>query len=186
VIGSLGRLHPNKGYDVLIDALAVLQQRSPELARRAVVRIGGEGPARAALMSKAAERGVTNLELIGFTEPGSFLAGLNCYVQPSHHEGFCIAAHEALQAGLPVIASPVGEMAQSIRASGGGDLVDYGDAAQLATQLEKYIRDPALAHRTGAQAREWILRHFSTEAFATRGLAALRSAGLPVAMNPPA
>ena len=185
VIGSLGRLHPNKGYDVLIDALAMLRQRSPDLARSTVVRIGGEGPARAALVSKAADRGVTNLEFIGFTEPAGFLASLNCYVQPSHHEGFCIAAHEAMQAGLPVIASPVGEMAQSIRASGGGDLVNYGDASQLATQLEKYVRDPALAHRTGTRARQWILQHFSTEAFAARGMAAMRAAGLPVAMNHP-
>lgn len=184
VIGSLGRLHPNKGFDVLIDALALLQARAPEVSRNLLVRIGGDGPARADLHRRAAERSVTNIEFVGFTEPGSFLAGLHCYVQPSHHEGFCIAAHEALQAGLPVIASPVGEMAQSVRSSGGGTLVNYGDVEGLASEMERYFRDTAMAHRTGLQAREWILRHFSAEAFASRGFAAMRAAGLPVVDHP--
>ena len=57
-------------------------------------------------------------------------------------------------------------------------------AQRLATEMERYIRDPALAHRTGRQAREWILRHFSAEAFTSRGFAAMRAAGLPVMDHP--
>lgn len=178
-IGSLGRLHPNKGYHVLIEALALLWQRSPHVARAARVVIGGDGPARATLEQLAAARGVNNLEFAGFVDPGPFLASLNCYVQPSHHEGFCIAAHEAMCAGLPVIASPVGEMASSIRTSKAGMLVDHGDVESLAHALESFIEAPDQAFQMGGVARRWATAEFSAVAFTARGLAAMRAAGLP-------
>ena len=178
VLGSLGRLHPNKGYHVLIEALSLLRARSPQLAQSLLVRIAGEGPIRGELEKLAADRGVSNLEFVGFTEPGRFLAGLHCYVQPSHHEGFCIAAHEAMLAGLPVIASPVGEMARSIRAADGGVLVDFGNAGELASAIGRYASDPALASRTGAAGRDWVARQFSAAAFSARGLAAMEAAGV--------
>lgn len=178
IVGSLGRLHPNKGYHVLIEALALLRNQSPSLAQSLLVRIAGEGPIRAELEKLAADRGVENLEFVGFTEPARFLASLHCYLQPSHHEGFCIAAHEAMLAALPVVASPVGEMAQSVLASGGGVLVEFGNAGELATAIRKYALDRQRAHHAGMAGREWVARQFSAAAFTVRGLAAMEAAGV--------
>jgi len=176
-LGSLGRLHRNKGYDVLIRAIARFNSQSPDLAPRLSVHLAGEGPERPALEALADELAVTNLHFEGFTtEPLAFLAGLHGYIQPSHHEGLCIAAHQALAAGLPVIASPVGEMAQSITASGGGMLVPYGDVPQLAAALERFVRNPADAAATGQSARAWTLRAYSDESFNAHGRAALDAA----------
>lgn len=180
VIGSLGRLHNNKGYDVLLRAMALLERRNPQAARAAIVQLAGEGPERANLERLARELGLANVVFCGFAEPLGFLQGLACYVQPSHHEGFCIAAHEAMVAGLPIIASPVGEMAKSIAAAGGGTLVDYGDAAKLSRVIEGYIRDPSRAAREGEKARAWVLEEFSAVSFRTRGLAAIAEAGFSV------
>ena len=102
-------------------------------------------------------------------------------MQPSHHEGFGIAAHEAMCAGLPVIASPVGEMANSIRASGGGVLVDYGDVEALAGALENLAKAPQWAFECGQEGRAWVMARYSRSAFATNGLAAIRAAGVGVA-----
>ncbi|ATC24380.1 MULTISPECIES: glycosyltransferase [Caulobacter] len=180
-IGSLGRLHPNKGYDVLIEALARLRDTSPARARTLQVLIAGDGPARADLQRRVAELKLTNVWFVGFVAPGPFLALLNGYVQPSHHEGFGIAAHEAMCAGLPVIASPVGEMANSIRASGGGVLVDYGDVEALAGALENLAKAPQWAFECGQEGRAWVMARYSRSAFATNGLAAIRAAGVGVA-----
>jgi len=65
---------------------------------------------RAALEGAIASHGLDNVRLAGFTDrPREVLAGLHLYIQPSRSEGLCIAAHEAMQAGLPTVVSAVGE-----------------------------------------------------------------------------
>lgn len=178
-IGSLGRLHPQKGYDVLIDALARARELDRLLTDRIQIEVAGEGPLLAELRRRARERGLTNIAFPGFvSRPATFLASLHAYVQPSHHEGLCIAAHEAMAAGLPVIASPVGEMAHSIPAARAGRLVEHGDAEGLADAMLHLARNPELAHRIGSEARNWAQARFSESAFRSAGLAAMIAAGV--------
>lgn len=96
-LGSLGRLHPHKGYDLLIKALAEVQRKQPNLSDAFTVTIGGEGPDRKRLEHLARAHDVTNLTFAGYQEnTRGFLASLNGYLQPSRVEGLCIAAHEAM------------------------------------------------------------------------------------------
>jgi glycosyltransferase involved in cell wall biosynthesis len=174
-IGSLGRLHPNKGYDVLIRALALMQSREPGLATRFELCIAGSGTEQAALQQLADQLGVRNLRFAGFVaDTAGFLAGLHAYVQPSRTEGLCIAAHEAMLAGLPVIASPVGQLAHSIVDSYSGWLCRPGDAAQLAMALTSVIADSAEAAVVGQRARTRVLELFGRERFETQGAQLLR------------
>ncbi|RKF21817.1 glycosyltransferase [Altericroceibacterium spongiae] len=178
-LGSLGRLHRNKGYDGLIRAMARLAELSPELAARLSVHVAGEGPELDALENLAGELGVTNLIFEGFVDrPLEFLAALDGYVQPSHHEGLCIAAHQAMAAGLPIIASPVGEMARSIEISGCGTLIPYGDEQGWAQALAAWLSDPKEGRRKGKMGRDWVLHHYSREKFLLRGQALFVNAGL--------
>ena len=175
-IGSLGRLHPNKGYDTLIDALALLP---PATCAAIEVVIGGEGDQFAPLTAHAARLGVDNIRFAGFqTDPRAFLAGLDAYVQPSHHEGLCIAAHEAMQAGLPVISTHVGEIQRSCALSCGGALFAYGDRPALADILATTVSERDRWRLAGAAAREWVLDTYSREKFDARGRAALAAAGV--------
>lgn len=100
----------------MIAALARLRAdgfRPPVPFEITIAGDGGEGERLAALADTA---GNGELRFAGYTPaPQAFLAGLHLYLQPSRREGFCIARHEALTAGLPIVASRVGELAFSVR-----------------------------------------------------------------------
>lgn len=168
-IGSLGRLHRNKGYDVLIEAMARLRARTPALADKIRVEIAGVGPEHDALAAQAA-RANNDVHFIGFCDdPYTFLAGLHAYMQPSRNEGLCIAAHEAMHAGLPVIASPVGEISNSIVDGETGLLAPIGDAAKLAEHIAQLASNPARAAQMGSAAHTRIAERFSVQRFENSG-----------------
>lgn len=166
-VGSLGRLHPVKGYDVLIEALARARARGADM----MVDVAGEGAERERLEALAAGAGA-RLRFAGYADdPRRWLAGLHLYVQPSRSEGFCVAAHEAMQAGLPVIGSAVGEMAHSIVDGVTGWRVPPGDADALAAALlDARGRAEQLAAMGAAGRRRLLARH-GPDAFRASGLA---------------
>ena len=165
-IGSLGRLHPNKGYDILIEALAKVNAAATPAMPPYRVAIAGEGADEAILRSLAAGRGVDQLDFVGFCDKSAdFLAGLHLYVQPSRREGFCIAAHEAMQAGLPVIVSKTGEMPFTVDTPNIGRVVEVADAQSLAAALGELLKAPHNLAPMGSAARERVLNRFSQERF---------------------
>ncbi|GAA3106195.1 hypothetical protein GCM10010520_58680 [Rhizobium viscosum] len=98
LVGSVGRLHLSKGYDVLVSAF---RQSAPDNAALVIV---GEGPHRAAL-EKLAE-GDSRIHLPGHCNnvPG-FLRNLDLFVSPSREESAGLAILEAMHEGLPIIAT---------------------------------------------------------------------------------
>lgn len=161
-IASLGRLHRVKGYGVLIAALARLAPG----AHPHEVMIGGDGEEREALVALAIAAGLSNVTFAGFVgDPQAFLATQHLYVQPSRSEGFCVAAHQAMQAGLPVVGSNVGEMAHSIADGRTGLLVPAGDVAELANALQQCLADPGALHMMGDAGRDRLVTRFSADRF---------------------
>jgi glycosyltransferase involved in cell wall biosynthesis len=174
-IGSLGRLHPVKGYDVLVAALARLKTGGYSAPAPIEVLIAGDGAERDAILHAAATAGLGSLVLTGFVErPREFLASLHLYVQPSRSEGFCIALHEALQAGLPAIASAVGEIPWTLSARDFGITVPPGDPQALADALAELLAAPERLAAMGAAARRHVLERFSRQSFEAAGQAILR------------
>ncbi|WP_116089683.1 glycosyltransferase family 4 protein [Sphingomonas crusticola] len=169
-IGSLGRLHPVKGYDVLIAALARLRDGGFEPPAPIEVRIAGEGDQYARLAAQAAQARLPNLGFAGFVEPHAFLADLHLYVQPSRSEGLCIAAHEAMQAGLPVLASAVGELPYTIVNGITGHTVPPADPETLAKSLAQMLRAPDQLAVMGNAGRMRVLDLFGGAAFAGAGI----------------
>lgn len=168
-IGSLGRLHRVKGYDVLIAALAQLRAGGFKPPMPIEIEIAGDGALRAELVAQASAAGLPNVTFVGFSEARTFLASLHLYVQPSRSEGLCIAAHEAMQAALPVVASAVGELPYSIVEDETGRIVPPGDPDALADALAALLRDPAGLAAMGRAARGRILDRFGGRAFADAG-----------------
>ncbi|NQE64744.1 glycosyltransferase family 4 protein [Caulobacter sp. RHG1] len=171
-LGALGRLHPVKGYDVLLDALAQLKRDGFSPPAPFEVRIAGDGAEMERLQAQKTAAGLHNVHLVGFcAAPPRFLADLHLYLQPSRSEGLCVAAHEAMQAGLPVLASAVGELPYSIVAGETGFLAPPGDATALAAALAEALSDPERLARMGQAARSRTQTRFGSEQFVARGAA---------------
>jgi len=171
-LGALGRLHPVKGYDVLLDALAHLKAQGFVSPTPFEVLIAGDGAELERLEAQCAAAELDNVRFVGFSSnPLAFLATLHLYLQPSRSEGLCVAAHEAMQAGLPVVASAVGELPYSIVAGETGFLVPPRDPTTLAAALADALSDPERLARMGQAARERTRARFGAEQFAARGAA---------------
>jgi glycosyltransferase involved in cell wall biosynthesis len=156
VAGYAGRLVPEKGVDLLLQALAQL----PAAARAHIV---GAGPEQARLCQLAAELGladrVTWTPLVPSTEMPGVLTSFDCLVLPSRtrpnwKEQFGRVVMEAMACGVPVIGSSSGELPNVI--GDAGLIFPEGDAAALAEQLRQLWQQPpqraALAARGRAQA----------------------------------
>lgn len=135
-IGSVGRLDPEKGFDVLIAAAERLS------ADRAIeVRIVGEGPELDRLRAAAAGLPV---EFVGPRRPGAdiadFLRSLDVFVLPSTwREGRPNVLLEAIAVGLPVVATALPGMEEILSS---GALIPPNDAVALADALETAAADP--------------------------------------------
>ena len=101
---SLGRLSEEKGYDLLIEAVAHLRRQMPEVE----LLLLGEGIERAALERQAARLGIEDaIHFAGYNRrPWRYFASASLYVQPSRHEGMPNALLEAAAAGLPIVSTP--------------------------------------------------------------------------------
>jgi glycosyltransferase involved in cell wall biosynthesis len=170
-LGSLGRLHAQKGYDNLIAALAQLKQRGFVAATPFELLIAGDGREQENLLKAATQAGVADqIRFLGYAEnPRAFLANLHLYLQPSRFEGFCIAMHEAMQANLPVIASSVGQMPYTIEANSSGWLVPPNNVDALADALAEALSNPERLHSMGQAARARVYPRYSAEAFQHAG-----------------
>jgi len=129
---GVGRLVPEKGFDVLIGAVGSLEERSrPQLV------IIGTGPERQALAKKAI-RVEVDLHLPGAVSPaelGEWYRRSRVVAVPSLREGFGLVAAEAAAAGRAVVASAVGGMPEVVSHGLSGLLVEPGKVDDLAEAL---------------------------------------------------
>lgn len=140
---AIGNLRPEKGHDVLLRAIAVVQRSIPGVRLLLV----GDGERRAALEGLAAELGVTSgVEFLGyFDDVFPLLARADVFAFPSRSEPFGIVALEAMAAGLPIVASDVGGIPEIVRPGVNGLLVPPQDVDALAAALVDVLTDPDAA-----------------------------------------
>ena len=135
VVGSLGRLNTQKGYDVLLSAVALIDKR--HLADVVFV-VFGEGPARDDLEKQRTKLGLGGVVFF----PGSradavrLLSKMCLYVQPSRFEGTPNAVFEALAVGLHVVSSAVDGVVELLSGSPQVSLVEPESALALALTLD--------------------------------------------------
>jgi glycosyltransferase involved in cell wall biosynthesis len=152
---ALGRLHPNKGFDVLIEALA----RAPGIH----MWLAGEGPDRAQLQTQAQRLRVANrARFLGWREDAAaLLATCDMLVCPSRHEPLGNVVIEAWAAGTPVVAASSIGPAALIRDSVTGLLVPIEDADALARAMTRLAEDRALRGELAAAGRAAYAAEFS-------------------------
>ena len=146
LIVSLGSLRYNKNYLAAIDAVS----RLGDLRFR--YKIGGAGPDRAAIEAKIAQLGLSDrVELLGYvSEPHKLLEAADIFLMPSVVEGFGLAALEAMNASLPVVAGDVAGLREVVGSDGRcGVLVDPTSPAAIAAGIRTLLTSPERA-RMGA------------------------------------
>ena len=162
LILALGRLHRNKAFDVLIQALAQV----PE----AYLWLAGEGPLRAELEALAAKLGVlSRLRFLGWREDvASLFAAVDLFVCPSRHEPLGNVVIEAWAQGITVVAAASEGPRQLITDGADGVLVPLEDDAAMAAALNRLIADRAQAASIGAAGRTAYEGQFTEAAVVAR------------------
>jgi glycosyltransferase involved in cell wall biosynthesis len=181
-VGFVGTLKPWHGLTTLVEAFAMLHREAAN-ARLLVV---GDGPERSRLEGDLAERGLRESAVFtGSVAPQmipGLLASMDVAVAPYPRlENFYFSplkVYEYMAAGLPIVASRVGQLAELLRHEETGLLCAPGDAPALASALERLRGDGDLRKRLGSAARASAFRKHTWAAVARRiiNLAHLESA----------
>lgn len=166
-IVATGRLLPNKGFDILLDALAGLPQSQATIA--------GEGARRGELEARIAELGIGGrVRLAGHLDREALRAELrraSVFAMPSRREGMPLALIEALACGTPAVATAIGGIPEVLTAES-GLIVPPDDPAALRDALARALAGEAPFSRDGARERAEM---FSDAACYGRYAALLRS-----------
>lgn len=161
IVGTVARLHRDKGLDVLVDAAEILTRQLKKAPRcsggfngvRFVV--AGEGPEKPALVEKIRKSGLAGVfELLGHVRdvPG-FLKGLDLFVLPSRREALGLSILEAMASQLPVVATNVGGIPEVVVNGETGLLVEPDDPEKLCRAMVALLADPELRVAMGKRGR---------------------------------
>lgn len=166
VIGSIGRLEPIKGYDVMIEAFARLREMNA--SHGAVLVLAGEGTQRAELESLATARGLEGLvHFLGWRDDVHQLQSMfQIFTMSSRSEGTSISLLEAMSAGLAPVVTDVGGNRAVLGPELAHGLVPSEDPAALATRWALSLSDPELRARDAALARQRAVTSFGRVAMA--------------------
>lgn len=140
---SVGRLHPMKGYDRLLDTVICL--RNNNLLKDVSFKIYGDGPLKDTLKKKIMDNKMNNyFELMGYTDnPYECINGADMFILPSIFEPFGIVIVEAMTLGVPVLATSNSATGELINSGYNGLIVDNSNEG-LYEGLRNVITDRSL------------------------------------------
>ncbi|KAB7519446.1 glycosyltransferase [Halosegnis rubeus] len=174
VVGTLGTLRWEKQHEQVLAVAEAL----PKIE----FVIGGDGERYEELQNMIENRRLENVKLAGHIDDvASFLAGLDIYFQPSLSEGLCITVLEAMAAGLPVVASDVGGISDSVLNGVTGYLRSPEETMEFKQDIRYLSKDPEIRREFGREARSRVEEIYSEENLVT----AFREALLEVSEGGP-
>lgn len=159
LIGSVGRLTWQKGFDVLLNAVSLLDREGFDLL------ISGVGEEDASLRALSVKLGVQkHVHFIGYRRDiPLLLSSLDLYVHPARFEGMPNAVVEAMAAACPIIATSVDGNCELLEDGIHGWVVPPEDPGALATAIAAALSDRDEARRRGIAARQRVTDHFSLD-----------------------
>jgi len=166
-----------QGLDIVLSAIALLKQRSPEQYRQAQFVLVGEGPTEAELRQRCE---ASQLDRVVFVprQPRAVIYALLkrsfallVTLRPRKDSSTVPSKlYECMASGRPVLFQGAGEGAAMLQEARGGTVAAPGEATSLCEAIEGYLRDPAAADAHGQQGRLYVAKHFDrreiAEAFA--------------------
>ncbi|GBC76761.1 Alpha-D-kanosaminyltransferase [bacterium HR08] len=161
IIGTVGRLSPQKATEDLVEAAASVRRRFPE----AQFLIVGDGERRAALERLVEAQGLrASVRFTGYREDvPRLLAAMDVFVLSSLYEGMPFSVLEAMAAARPVVATRVDGVPEVVVDGETGLLVSPRAPEQLAEAIALLLAHPERAREMGRRGRERVRRHFSRE-----------------------
>jgi glycosyltransferase involved in cell wall biosynthesis len=157
LLGSVGRLYPQKNVSLLLHACANLSTLRPWM-----VLVLGDGPERQRLLSLAHElRLADRLIWLGARDDvEGWLAAMDIFVHTANFEGMPNAVMEAMAMRLPVVATNVDGLRDLIEEDASGCLLSPGDINGFAERIGELIENPDLARRLGEKGHDDVLERF--------------------------
>jgi len=167
-IGFVGRFTAVKAPDVMLHSFAAFRKRSRVPSRLVMV---GNGPLATSLRGLATELGLSDEVMwLGAQDARPLMAGFDVLALTSKSEGHPLVVLEAMARGLPIVATSVGGIADTVQSGVNGFIAPPGDAGAIADALEKLANDLALRARMGKASRA-ISCNFSADCMVERTLA---------------
>lgn len=159
--GIVAALRPEKNHSMYLRAAERVVKAMPE-THFLIVGDGEEGPR---LRAESQQRGLEDrVHFLGTrSDIPRVLAALNVFCLTSHNEANPVSILESLSVRVPVVATDVGSVSTTVQPNQTGFLVPPDDDEQFAQHVLQLLRDPALAHRLGAEGRERVEKHWSLE-----------------------
>jgi glycosyltransferase involved in cell wall biosynthesis len=164
LVGAVGRLCEQKGFDALVDAAVDVIRAVPQTH----VVFVGDGHLREVLEAQAVRLGIrANLHFLGFRmDTAALLPAFDVLAMPSVFEGLPLALLEAAAAGCPAVAHAVDGIPEVVEDGVNGFLVPPGDRARLAECISRILQDRELSSRMSAAARRKAVTQFTDERMA--------------------
>jgi glycosyltransferase involved in cell wall biosynthesis len=164
VLGSVGRLEPVKGYDVMVAAFARLLEGWTD-GPAPVLVLTGDGSEMPRLKRDVARAALQDhVRLLGWRDDiQELLSCFSLFTMSSHSEGTSVSLLEAMSSGLFPVVTDVGGNAEVLGPGLEHGLVPPADPGLLAAAWRGALRDPARLRRDGAVARERIVRDYSLD-----------------------
>ncbi len=162
LVGGAGRLSPEKGFERLVEAAALVVRQQPEVG----FVVFGAGPLRQKLERRLAELGLQQRFLLaGFrSDLAHYLPHFDLAVLPSYTEGLPVVLLEFLAAGVPAVATAVGGTPEVIEEGQSGYLVPAGDASALARRILDLLHDEPLRQAMGQRGQQRVRAEFTLAA----------------------
>jgi glycosyltransferase involved in cell wall biosynthesis len=169
IVGTAARLVAQKGLPLLVDAATAVLVRHPST----LFAIVGDGTDRGILEELVRARGLEGSFIFtgARADVERFVSSFDVYVLPSYFEGLCYAVIEAQVAGVPVVATPVGGVAENVMDGVTGKRMTIGDADSLAAGINWMLDNPVAAAELAAAARRRATERYSRERMVAETLA---------------
>jgi len=160
VIGAIGRMVEQKGFNYLITAIGALSQETREEVRLVLLGTGADLPA---LMQQAQDEGIVDLVLFpGFRSDAREILGIFDVVAfPSLFEGLPVALLEAMAAATCIVASDIDSLSEVLSDDVNALLVPPRDPHALATAIGRVLADATLCKRLRSAAKELYRERFT-------------------------
>jgi glycosyltransferase involved in cell wall biosynthesis len=161
IISCVARLGPRKGHSDLFLALSKLNS----LNQHVEVQIVGDGEMREALEAQVKDLRLTNVTFLGKRDDiHSILSKTDIFVLPTHNDNLPISIIEAMHSGTAILTTDCGGITEIVHHNETGLIVQPGNVAQLATQLERLIVNDTLRRQLGENASKFAKSHLTREA----------------------
>ncbi len=156
----VGRLSAVKGVGVLLDSVAALRAKHPDIQ----LVLAGDGPDRTWVENRAKTLGIADcVSITGFLDPSEIakkLADADVFVMASFAEGVPVVLMEAMASGLPVVATHIAGIPELVEHGVNGFLAAPGNADELITRIEPLMDDAELRNRFGQAGRAKVEGEF--------------------------